>query len=158
MSYHDGSSSRSAVLREDTDFIDSYINNVDSTGNMMYIRYYSVIEQARVYGFLLRFHCIPTASAIFIKKMSLLSNDSNQDCFIEDNTIELRSAKEARFWRIPGSGDRHYKKMPDSKLEIDRLPHASALKKSRQEDYSLNKRFKRSNHFRYKCFLIIVLS
>ena len=158
VSYHDGSSSRSTVLREDTDFIDSYINNVDSTGNMMYIRYYSVIEQARVYGFLLRFHCIPTASTILMKKMALISDDSNQDCFIEDNTIELRSTTQARSWRIPGSGDRHFKKMPDSKLEIDRLPNVEALKKSRQGDHSFNKRFKKANHFnnfRYKCYLIV---
>ena len=146
MSYHDGSSNRSAVLREDTDFIDSYINNVDSTGNMMYIRYYSVIEQARVYGFLLRFHCIPTASTIFMKKMALISDDSNQDCFIEDNTIELRSTNEARFWRIPGFGDRHFKRSEQKGDRKRRLPHADAdaLKKSILRGRSSKKELRKS--------------
>ena len=105
----------------------------------MFIRYYSAIEQPRVYGFLLSFHCIPTASTILKRKMYKAIDHSDQDCFIEDNVIEPRSTKQSRSWRIPGSGDRHYKKMPDSKVDFEKLPHAASLKKG---DYQVNQRFK----------------
>ena len=62
---------------------------------------------------------------------------SDQDCFIEDNVIEPRSTKQSRSWRIPGSGDRHYRKMPDYRVNFDKLPHAASLKKG-----EVNKRFK----------------
>ena len=106
MSFHDGPSNRSTVLREDTDFIDSYINNVDSTGNQMFIRYHSAIEQPRVYGFLLRFYCMSTTSEMLKKEMSLTIDYSDQDCFLEDNTIEFRSKKKFKSGRIPVSRDK----------------------------------------------------
>ena len=105
----------------------------------MFIRYYSAIEQPRVYGVLLSFHCIPTASTILKRKMYKAIAHSDQDCFIEDNVIESRSTKQSRSWRIPGSGDRHYKKMPDTKVDFEKLPHAASLKKG---DYQVNQRFK----------------
>ena len=142
VTYHDGPSNRSRVIREDTDFLDSNVHKINSTGNSMFIRYYSAIEQPRVYGFLLRFYCIPTASTILKRKMYKILDSTDQDCFIEDNTIDFRSAKKSRSWRIPGSGDRHFKKMPDSRVGLEKLPHAAALKKSIQRDQSLNKRFK----------------
>ena len=106
----------------------------------MFIRYYSTIEQPRVYGFLLHFYCIPTASTILMKKMSLMPTSQSEDCFIEDNTILQDYSKSQKFrpWRIPGSADRHYKKMQDSGLDINKLPHAEALKKSRLEAQSFN--------------------
>ena len=64
---------------------------------------------------------------------------SDPDCFIEDNVIESRSTKQSRSWRIPGSGDRHYRKMPDYRVDFDMLPHAASLKKGNSK---VNKRFK----------------
>ena len=106
----------------------------------MFIRYYSAIEQPRVYGFLLSFHCIPTASTVLKRKIYNFIDYSDQDCFIEDNTIEPRSTKQSRSWRIPGSGDRHYNKMPDSRVDFGKLTSTAALKKSRLRDQSFNKR------------------
>ena len=143
VTYHDGPSNRSRVIREDTDFLDSNVHKVNSTGNSMFIRYYTDIEQPRVYGFLLYFYCIPTASTIFKRKMYKFIDDSDQDCFIEDNTIEPRSSKQSRSWRIPGSGDRHYKKMPDSKVDFDKLPHAASLKKG---DCQVDERFRNKDN------------
>ena len=137
VTYHDGPSNRSPVIREDTDFLDSNVYRVNSTGNSMFIRYYSAIEQPRVYGFLLRFYCIPITSTVFKSKMTKVINSSDQDCFIEDNTIEPRSTKQSRYWRIPGSGDRHYRKMPDYRVDFDKLSHSASLKKG-----EVNKRFK----------------
>ena len=137
VTYHDGPSNRSPVIREDTDFLDSNVKRVNSTGNSMFIRYYSDIEQPRVYGFLLRFYCIPITSTVLKSKMTKVINSSDQDCFIEDNTIEPRTTKQSRYWRIPGSGDRHYRKMPDYRVDFDKLPHFASLKKG-----EVNKRFK----------------
>ena len=143
VSYHDGPSNRSRVIREDTDFLDSNVYKINSTGTSIFIRYYSAIEQPRVYGFLLSFHCVPTASTVLKRKMYSFINYSDQDCFIEDNAIEPRSSKQSRSWRIPGSGDRHYKKMPDSKVDFDKLPHAASLKKG---DYQIDKRFRNKDN------------
>ena len=137
VSYHDGPSNRSRVIREDTDFLDSNVYKINSTGNSMFIRYYSAIEQPRVYGFLFRFYCIPTASTVLKRKIYNFIDYSDQDCFIEDNTIEPRSTKQSRSWRISGSGDRHYRKMPDYRVDSDKLPHSALLKKGK-----VNKRFK----------------
>ena len=139
VSYHDGPSNRSKVIREDTDFLDSNVYKINSTGTSMFIRYYSAIEQPRVYGFLLSFHCIPSASTVLKSKMYEAIDHSDQDCFIEDNVIEPRSTKQSRSWRIPGSGDRHYRKIPDHRDDFDKLLHAASLKKG---DYKVNKRFK----------------
>ena len=109
----------------------------------MFIRYYSAIEQPRVYGFLLSFHCIPSASTILKRKKYKAIDPSDQDCFIEDNVIDPRSTKQSRSWRIPGSGDRHYKKMPDSKVDFDKLPHSASLKKG---DYQVDKRFRNKDN------------
>lgn len=144
VSYHDGPSNRSRVIREDTDFLDSNTYKINSTTNSMFIRYYSAIEQPRVYGFLLRFHCIPTASTILKKMLSTTVDSSDQDCFIEDNTIDVRSTKKSRSWRIPGTGDRHYRKKP---VYFDNLPYATALKKSIQRHQSLHKRFSNKHKF-----------
>ena len=76
----------------------------------MFIKYYSAIEQPRVYGFLLHFQCIPTASTIIKRKMYKFIGSSDEDCFIEDNTIESRSAKKSHSRTIFSSGDRPYKK------------------------------------------------
>ena len=152
VSYHDGPSNRSKVIREDTDFLDSNVYKINSTGTSMFIRYYSAIEQPRVYGFLLSFHCIPTASTVLKSEMYKDIDSSDQDCFIEDNTIEPRSTMQSRSWRIPGSGNRHYKKMPDSRVDFDRLPHAASLKKG---DYQVHKKFQNKNNwdFRYNLLL-----
>ena len=139
VTYHDGPSNRSPVIREDTDFLDSNVYKINSTGNSIFIRYYSAIEQPRVYGFLISFHCIPSASTILKRKIYKAIDHSDQDCFIEDNVIEPRSTKQSRSWRIPGSGDRHYRKMPDYRVDFDMLPHAASLKKGNSE---VNKRFK----------------
>ena len=117
----------------------------------MFIRYYSAIQQPRVYGLLLSFHCIPSASTILKRKMYKAIDYSDPDCFIEDNVIEPRSTKQSRSWRIPGSGDRHYRRKPD-RVDFDKLPHAAPLKKG---DYQLDKRFKNKDNlhnwgFRYK--------
>ena len=109
----------------------------------MFIRYYSAIEQPRVYGFLLRFYCIPTASTVLKSKMYKDIDSSDQDCFIEDNVIEPRSTKQSRSWRIPGSGDKHYRRIPDHRVDFDKLPHAASLKKG---DYQVNKRYKGKNN------------
>ena len=146
VSYHDGQSDKSSVLREDTDFLNSNLYKINSTRNSMFIRYYSDIEQPRVYGVLLRFNCMPTASTILKRKLHKDIDSLDQGCFIEDNTIEARSTKKYRSWRIPGSGDRHYKKMSESKDDFDKLPHAVTLKKSRQsQQSSVDKRFKPRN-------------
>ena len=142
VSYHDGPTNRSTILREDTDFLDSNVYKINSTGNQMFIRYHSPIEQPRVYGFLLHFECIPTASTIVKHYMFRIEYHSDQDCFIEDNTLESRSTKPFRSWRIPGYGDRHYKKMTDSRVGSDKLPHAAALNKARQDGQSFNKMLK----------------
>ena len=139
MSYHDGPSNRSKIIREDTDFLDSNVYKINSTGNSMFIRYYSAIEQPRVYGVLLSFHCIPTASTILKRKMYKAIDHSDQDCFVEDNTIEPRSTKQSRSWKMPGSGDRLYRRMPDHRVDFEKLPHAASLKKG---DYQVNQRFK----------------
>ena len=146
VTYHDGPSNRSPVIREDTDFLDSNVYRVNSTGNSMFIRYYSDIEQPRVYGFLLRFYCIPITSTVLKSKMTKVINSSDQDCFIEDNTIEPRTTKQSRYWRIPGSGDRHYRKMPDYRVDIEKLPHAASLKKG---NYKVKKRYKDKNNLHH---------
>ena len=140
VSYHDGPSNRSKVIREDTGFLDSNFYKINSTGNSMFISYYSTIEQPRVYGFLLHFHCIPAITTILKRKLLPIVDSSDQDCFMEDNTIESRSTKPYRSWKIPGSGDRHYKKKPDYEGHFNKLPHQAALKKSR--DQSVTNRFK----------------
>ena len=86
----------------------------------MFIKYYSAIEQPRVYGFLLHFHCIPTASTMFKRNIHEGIDSPDEDCFIEDNTIEFKSTKQSNFWRIPGSGDRHYKKRIKNKENLER--------------------------------------
>ena len=144
VSYHDGPSNRSTVIREDYDFLDSNVYKINSTGNQMLIRYYSGIEQPRVYGFLLQFECVPTASTILMKKMHFLPEHSEQDCFLEDNTIQSRSSQ-SRFWRIPGFGDRHYKKMPDSRTHIDKLPHTQAAKRFQTQDNPFKTKARNSN-------------
>ena len=144
MSYHDGPSNRSRVIREDTDFLDSNTYKINSTTNSMFIRYYSAIEQPRVYGFLLRFHCIPTASTILKRKLSTIVDSSDEDCFIEENTIDVRSTEKSRSWRISGSGDKHYRKKP---VDFDKLPYAAALKKSIQRHQSLNKILRNKHNF-----------
>ena len=143
VTYHDGPSNRSRVIREDTDFLDSNVHKINSTGNSMFIGYYSAIEQPRVYGFLLRFYCIPTACTVLKRKIYNFIDYSDQDCFIEDNTIEPRSSKQSRSWRIPGSGDRHYRKIPDYRIDFDKLPHAASLKKG---DYQIDKRFRNKDN------------
>ena len=95
----------------------------------MFIRYYSAIEQPRVYGLLLSFHCIPSASTIIKRKIYKDIDQFDQDCFIEDNVIEPRPTKQSRSWRIPGSGDKHYRRMPYHRVDFDKLPHAASLKK-----------------------------
>ena len=118
MSYHDGPSDRSTVIREDTDFLDSNVYKINSTGNSMFIKYYSAIEQPRVYGFLLNFHCIPTASTMFKRNIHEGIDSPDEDCFIEDNTIEFKSTKQSQW--IPRSGDRHYKKTIKNKEHLER--------------------------------------
>ena len=147
VSYHDGPSDRSAVIREDTDFLDSNVYKINSTGNSMFIRYFSAIEQPRVYGFLLRFYCIPTASTIIKRKLYRDLDYSYQDCFIEDNTIESKSTKQSRSWRIPGTRDRHFKINPDSRVDFDKLSHAATLKKSRQGHHLGDKRLRNKDIF-----------
>ena len=75
-----------------------------------------------------------------MKKMSLMPTSPSEDCFIEDNTIPQDYIKSLKFrsWRIPGSGDRHFKKMQGSALDLNKLPHAAVLKKSRLEAQSFN--------------------
>ena len=108
----------------------------------MFIRYYSAIEQPRVYGFLLSFKCIPNASTILKRKMYKAIDHSDQDCFFEDNSIEFWSTKDSRSWRIPGFGDRYYKKMPDSRVDFDKITSTAALKRSRLGDQPFNKRLR----------------
>ena len=103
----------------------------------MLISYFSEIEAPRVYGFLLRIYCIPMASAMF-KKRILPFPDPDEDCFIEDNTIPPAY----RSWRIPGSGNRHYRKV-HSNFELDKLPNADALNKFKLEDEMFNRRTSR---------------
>ena len=107
----------------------------------MLIKYYSEIEIARVYGFQLRFYCTPTASTIFIKRMSPMP-DPDEDCFIEDNTIP----QPYRSWRIPGFGDRHFKRSEQKGDWKRRLPHADAdaLKKSILRGRSSKKELRKS--------------
>lgn len=100
----------------------------------MVIRYYSAIEKPRVYGFLLRFHCMPTASTLPRNKIVTTIDHSDQDCFIEDNAIEQRSTKQSRSWRSPVNGNRHNKKMTDSRKTINKFPHAETLMQSRFDD------------------------
>ena len=100
VSYHDGPSNRSRVIREDTDFLDSNVYKINSTGNSMFIRYFSAIEQPRVYGFLLSFFCVPTASTIIKRKMYKTIDSSDQDCFIEDNTLDFRSTQKSHSLRM----------------------------------------------------------
>ena len=144
VTYHDGPSNKSPVIREDTDFLDSNVYKINSTGNSMFIRYYSDIEQPRVYGFLIRFNCIPTASTVLKSKMYKAIDHSYQDCFIEDNVIEPRSTKQIRSWRIPGSGEKHYRTMPDHRVDFNKLPHAASLKNG---NYQVNKMFKNKGNW-----------
>ena len=118
----------------------------------MFIRYFSAIEQPRVYGFLFHFQCIPTASTILKRKLSSNVIDFDQDCFIEDNTIESKSTKQSRSWRVSREGDRHLKKIPDSRINFDMLPHATALKKSRQKDHSVNKMLRKEENLHFQDF------
>ena len=99
----------------------------------MLISYFSEIEAPRVYGFLLRIYCIPMASTIFKKRM-LPFPDPDEDCFTEDNTIPPAY----RSWRIPGSGNRHYRKV-EANFELDKLPNADAMKKFKLEDQMFNR-------------------
>ena len=71
---------------------------------------------------------------------------SDQDCFIDDNVIEQRSTKQSRSWRIPGSGDRHYRKMPDYRVGFEELPHAASFKKG---SYEVNKSYKGKNNLHH---------
>ena len=86
----------------------------------MFIKYYSAIEQPRVYGFLFHFHCIPTASTILKRKMYEVIDSPDANCFIEDNTIESKSTKQSHYWRIQGSGDKNYKKRIKTKENLHR--------------------------------------
>ena len=86
----------------------------------MFIKYYSAIEHPRVYGFLLHFHCVPTASTMFKRNIHKGIDSPDEDCFIEDNTIEFKSTKQSHSWRIPGSADRHYKKRIKNKKNLER--------------------------------------
>ena len=123
VSYHDGPSNRSKLIREDTDFLDSNVYKVNSTGNSMFIRYHSAIEQPRAFGFLIYFQCIPTASTILQRMIYKDFDSSDEDCFIEDNTIESSSAKQSRSSRILGSGNRHYEKRFNNKDILQKLDY-----------------------------------
>ena len=139
LSYFDGPTETSTVLQEDTDYLLPFTQNISSSGNQMLIRYYSEIEIARVYGFRLRFYCIPTASTIFIKILSPVP-EPDEDCFTEDNTIP----QPYRSWRIPGFGDRHFKRSEQKGDWKRRLPHADALKTSILRGRSSKKELRKS--------------
>ena len=96
----------------------------------MLISYYTEIEAARVYGFPLHIYCIPTATTVFLQNTSPFPV-SDEDCFTEDNTIPPLSH---RSWRIPGTGDRNYRKV-ESNFYNDQQPQkANVLKKLRIEE------------------------
>ena len=67
--------------------------------------------------------------------MSLKKEHSDQDCFIEDNTItqhysNSRSKQQFRHWRIPGYGDRQYRQIQTaSKGNIESVEDGSVIQR-----------------------------
>ena len=134
VSYFDGPTMSSKVIREDTDYLLPFTVNVSSSGNQMLIKYFSDIEVARVYGVLLHFYCIPNDIPMENKTKSSKPDLSDEDCFTEDNTL----SHAFRSWRIPGFGDKYYKEH-EPRMKWNKLPHFERLKKIKADDFSSKK-------------------